>query len=193
MLTCFPTENTAARMPVHIIFLFFTIFIFVLLLSMQHNTFHHMTFDQMDIIIIICSLLQSKTKRKLLLPEKADCHQCLCNRLREAANRDSRSGQSENGIRAQHLNAFLSIRSQYFKIIYFFRLILYAYYAFLEYSSPLVPKLLTRVCQHYHTLFRRREMFPKRSHTQQVTRTFRYQAREEGSDTKNITCQSTIK
>lgn len=139
------------------------------------------------------SVAIKKKKRKLLLPEKADCHQCLCNKLREAANKDSRSGQSENRITAQHLNAFLLIRSQYFKIIYFFTLILYAYYAFLEYSSPLVPKLLTRVCQHYHTLFRKREMFPKRSHTQQVTRTFRYQAREEGSDTKNITCQSTIK
>lgn len=67
---CFPTENTAARMPVHIIFLFFIIFIFVLLLSMQHNTFHHMTFDQMGTIIIICSLLQSKKKKENYFSQK---------------------------------------------------------------------------------------------------------------------------
>lgn len=79
MLLCFPTENTAARMSVHIIFLFF-IFVFGLLLSMQRIAFHHMTFDQMDIIIIVCSLLKLK---KLFLTEKTDCHQFLCSTLRK--------------------------------------------------------------------------------------------------------------
>lgn len=80
-----------------------------------------------------------KIIKYLFLAERADCHQCLCNMLREL-QRDSRLGQSENRIWVQHLYAFLLIRPQYLKIIYHFRLILYAYYAFLEYSSSLRPK-----------------------------------------------------
>lgn len=48
ILICFPMENIAARLSVHIIiFFFFSPFLVYFKHVIQH--FHHMTFDQMDI------------------------------------------------------------------------------------------------------------------------------------------------